>query len=265
MGRSWRRFAVSLVILSSSAGAGAATVTLFDSAPGSLPGSQGELFFCAELLCLGGPESTWVSSAGAGIGAVFDTTPTNSPRVGYANYIPLLTPLPAHSLDRMTGVTLDFGLQVGAEAHTNANRSGFSIIVVTDDLFGVELAFWQDAGAGIGEVWAQEVGFSHAEGAAYDTSSTLTNYSLEILGSGYSLLAGGTPLLSGALRNLSGVASLDVYAIPNYIFLGDNTTSARSRVMLGDITLTTVPLPPSIALMLATCVGLLVQGRRSVK
>ncbi len=265
MDRFRRWLAISVLLLTSSAGAGATTVTLFDAAPGSLPGSQGELLFCAEVLCLGRPESAWVTSAGAGIGAVFDTTPSNTPRLGYANYIPLLSPLPTLALDRTTGVNLDFELQVNLEEHAGVNRSGFSIIVITDDLLGVELGFWQDAGAGIGEIWAQEAGFTHAEGAAYDTSSALTSYSLQILGSGYSLLADGAPLLSGALRDLSGVASLDVYGIPNYLFIGDNTTSARSQVLLGDITLTTamVPLPPSIVLMLGACIGLLFQRRRS--
>ena len=110
---------------------------------------------------------------------------------------------------------------------------------------------------------SEEVGFTHAEFATYDTSMT-TIYSLQIMDSSYDLRADGALLYSGLLRDYSGVAFPDVYAINNYLFFGDNTTSAQGRVTLGNISLTTfVPLPPSIGLMLAACLGLALQGCRT--
>ena len=251
MGYTDLRGAVAALLLFIAGGVHAATISLFDDSLGTLPSAQGNLFFAG----FGGTQS--VSADGVDLNT---TLLGNTGQVGYSNSI---TPV----LDRSTGINLDFQLQVNLEEHGSMHRSGFSVIVITADMWGVELEFWQDSGTGTGEVWAREVGFTHAKGTAYDTSSAETNHSLQILDSGYSLLANGAPLLSGVLRELHGVAPplFDVYAIPNYLFFGDNTSSARSEVTLGDITLTTVPLPPNIALMLAACVGLLLQGRRSVK
>ena len=250
MGYTDLRGTTAALLLFITGGVNATTISLFEDSLGTLPSVQGKLFFAG----LGGTQT--VSANGVDL----DTTPLGDPgQHGYSNSI-------AVDLDRTKGLNLDFQLHVSLEEHgSNGHRAGFSVIVITNDLQDVELGFWRDAGAGIGEVWAQEVGFTHAEGALYDTSSAETNYSLQILGSEYSLLADGVSLLSGALGNLSGVASTDVYGIRNYLFFGDNTTSARGQVTLGDISLTTapVPLPPSVALMLAACVGLLFHGRRS--
>lgn len=240
MGRiGWQSAIAALLLMGGTGGVGAAGISLFDAGLGTLPSAQGSLFFAG----FGGTET--VAPAGVDL----DTTSlVNIGQIGYSNSIAL-------GLDRSTGINLDFELQVNLESHASTDRSGFAIIVITNDLNGIELEFWED------EVWAQDVGFTHAEGAAHDATSTLTSYSLEILGSGYVLLAGGTPLLSGSLRDYSA-AGLP-YDIANFLFFGDNTSSARSHVTLGDISLTTalVPLPPSLGLLLAASLALAVRRR----
>jgi len=239
MGRIDWRYAFAALLLITTGGADAVTNTLFDASLGTLPSTQGSLFFAG----VGGTQTAVAA------GVDLDTTLLgNTGQIGYSNSIALV-------LDRTTGVNLDFGLEVNAERHSSIDRSGFTIIVITNDLNGIELEFWED------EVWAQDVGFTHAEGAVFDPTAGLANYSLEILGSAYSLLADGVPLLSGGLRDYSAFGA--PYSLTNFLFLGDNSGSGRSMVTLGDISLTTfVPLPPSIGLMLAACLGLAVQGRQ---
>jgi hypothetical protein len=154
------------------------------------------------------------------------------------------------SLERANAVKLDFDLQVLSEdSGASSDRSGFSIIVLTSDLQGAELSFWED------EVWAQNSSFAHGEGTLFNTTNALTSYSLQILGSGYSLVADRF-LLSGLLRDYSGnnvsILGVPIYGIANHTFIGDDTQSAQGNVILGGVTLTTavVPLPPSIALAL---------------
>ena len=52
-------------------------------------------------------------------------------------------------LDRTAGYTVRFTAQVQEELHNNNNRAGFSVIVLSSDLKGIELGFWED------QVWAQ--------------------------------------------------------------------------------------------------------------
>jgi hypothetical protein len=241
MGRIKRRAVIAaLLLMTTCGGAGAAGVSLFDSSLGTVPSTQGALFFAG----IGGTQT--VSPAGVDL----DTTGLgNAGQIGYSNSTAL-------GLDRATGVNLSFELQVNLESHAGTDRSGFTVIVITNDLSGIELEFWQD------EVWAQNVGFTHAEGTAFDTTAVLTEYSLEILGSDYSLLAAGAPLLSGPLRDYSAFGL--PYDIANFLFLGDNSSSARAMVTLGDISLTTafVPLPPSSGLLAAAYLALVARGRR---
>jgi hypothetical protein len=81
----------------------------------------------------------------------------------------------------MEGYTLTFAIQVEAEGHGNNNRAGFSVIVLSDDKKGIEMAFWED------EIWVQEDDlndpgdlFTHAEGVPYSTTTGLTTYNLAI-------------------------------------------------------------------------------------
>jgi hypothetical protein len=134
-------------------------------------------------------------------------------------------------LDRQIGYDVTLSGQVLREAHNNRHRAGFSLLVVSDDLLGLELAFWED------EIWAQEGGsaalFTHAEGVAYDTTAVDTVYELSVLGDEYTLRANDQDILTGQLRDYSAFEGFpDVYESPNLLFLGDNTRSARAETAI---------------------------------
>ena len=94
------------------------------------------------------------------------------------------------------------------------------------------MAFWRD------EIWAQSDDgtgglFTHGEGTAFATTTGLTEFQLTIVGDTYTLTAGAEPILTGPLRDYSHFEGFpDPYETPNFLFLGDNTTSAESRVRL---------------------------------
>jgi hypothetical protein len=177
-----------------------------------------------------------------------DTTAGNNIQAGYS-----LTSTP---LDRLAGYTIRLDLRIADEAHARDDRAGFSLIALGDDRLGIELGFWDD------QVWAQDVGFTRAEAAAFDTTAT-TRYDLAILGDSYTLFADGSALLSGVLRDYS--ASGLPYNVPNFLFLGDNTTSARGSAEIGRVEFlaTAVPEPASAALLAAGALALrALRGRR---
>jgi hypothetical protein len=185
-------------------------------------------------------------------------------------------------LDRTLGFVIRFTLRIAGEAHAVRDdnndgiddRAGYSMIVVSDDpTFAIELGFWDD------EVWAYDAplsangNFTHAEGAAFDTTAALRDYVLTIQGNGYTLTAanpGGNDLtLSGDLRDYTIWAGVDLlenvdipplpplpglpaipnelilqpYKVPNLMFFGDDTSSAESSIEL--VSLSLEPLTPS--------------------
>lgn len=146
------------------------------------------------------------------------------------------------SLDRNAGFRLTFELDVHLESHSSNDRAGFSVILLAGDLQGIELGFWDDT------IFAQSgSSFTHAEEVSY-ASPVETKFDLLILGDLYQLSANGTAILSGALRDYSSFGL--PYNLPNYLFLGDDTSSAGADVTLGDIALTPgVPEPGEWALV----------------
>ena len=105
---------------------------------------------------------------------------------------------------------------------------------------------------------SQNAGFTHGEGASWDTSG-LTDYDLVFSGATSALLADGAPLLSGALRDYPAFGP--PYTSPNVLFVGDDTGSARAEVTLASVCLTAVPEPATGALLLAAF-GLVTLGSR---
>ena len=149
-------------------------------------------------------------------------------------------------LDRTAGFQVDFTLQVEIESHGNNNRSGFSLIILSEDARGIELAFWEN------EIWAQSDSntgglFKHGEGVTFPTNTDLIEYKLALTGDTYTLTADTQPILSGPVRDYSDFDGFpDPYQTPNFLFLGDDTTSSQARVQLSFLSITgTEPITPT--------------------
>ena len=212
-------------------------ITLYDG--NALPGDQPWLVFAADTL------TGWSQSPAAG-GTQLITN--NATRAGYSNYLPLPTPSLKNTqfpiLNRSKGFELTFSSRILSESHQSTNRAGYSIILLGHDAKGIELGFWAN------EIWAQNSDFTHAEAIAIDTTVERT-YQLQILNEQYKLLDGQNTLLSGILRDYPTPAT--PYSLPNYVFLGDNTTSAAASVLQGPIflqsNLASVPEPNTLLLL----------------
>lgn len=180
-----------------------------------------------------------------------DTTARRSDSAGYPSFI---TP-GIGTLDRSIGFTLSWEIQLLVEQHASTNRAGFSAIVVSDDLVGLEIGFWANS------IWAQNDAplFTHGESASFDTTLAIVRYDLEVLGNSYQLEADGVPILSGALRDYSSFGF--PYMVPNFIFFGDNTSSASAKVRIARVELTPVPEASTGIWLAALAATLAVAGR----
>ena len=170
-------------------------------------------------------------------------------------------------LDSSTGFVIDFSLRVVEETHANGDlgtRSGFSIIVLDQAKKGVELSFWTN------QVFAKiaDYGFPHGDGISVDAQTSARNYRVTFLSGQYTLVTEGAPPLAGVLSNYAPFVQFPYNVVPygqaNYIFFGDNTTSASALVELSSITLAPVPEPGEWALMAAglVCIAGAVRRRR---
>lgn len=177
-------------------------------------------------------------------------------------------------LDRAAGYTVSFQVQVLSEGHNNRDdnndgmldRAGFSVIAISQDLAGLELGFFEN------RVWAYAAAgegtdslFTQAEGVAFDTTTSLVNYDLAVQGDSYRLFANSQSILSGSLRNYnpSGLPPLtDPYNNPSFLFLGDDTTSADSNVLLGRVAVLNSAVPEPSSLLVVGCCGMLLNFRR---
>src|SRR5919106_5909215 len=196
------------------------TIVLYDSASGGIPSTQLMNFIDFPL---GASAPTYENA-----GTILDTTISGSETyAGWLSNAGSTTGFPL--LDRVTGFHVNFSIQVERESHTNHNRAGFSIIILSQDARGVELAFWEN------EIWVQNDDatgglFTRGEAVAFNTSG-LVNYQLTIIGDTYTLNTNGAPILTGRLRDYSSFEGFpDPYQTPNFLFIGDNTTSAQSRI-----------------------------------
>lgn len=238
---------------------------LYDPTKSDLPGDQG-----------------WVSAVPppatetyTGSAVNLNTTASRDLRAGYASEL-LTTGGLQHPLipvlDRHSGYTVSFDLQVISEAHNSRDdngdglydRAGFSVISISEDLLGLELAFFED------RIWAYAAAgegvnskFTQAEGVDFNTTAAFTRYDLAIQGDSYRLWADGDEVLTGSLRNYnpSGLNPLiDPYDNPSLLFFGDDTSSADSEVLIGSIEVLTVPEPNHTILLLGAALSLVVFG-----
>lgn len=192
---------------------------LFDGALG-LPATQGWSFFAT------GGSQTLVSGA-----AQLDLSAANSFQGGYS----LTSPT---TLNHTNGFTLAFTAQMLAETHANNNRAGFSVILLSDDKRGLELAFWTNT------IFAQSDSplFTHAEDVAFNTTNGFVNYALTLRATNYVLQANGVVILTGPIRDYTAFSGFpNPYSSPNFIFIGDDTTSAGGAVALKKVVLVTAP------------------------
>lgn len=233
----------------------AGELTLFDASLGSLPGDQGWLLFAG----IGSSQSVVadgvrLESSLAGRGGFSNHTPFSTPEQ------PRLVNADFPGLSTQRGFSLTFDLRLTAEAHTSQDRAGMSVILLAEDGRGIELGFWQD------RIFAQNDSplFVRGEESLIDTTSHLRRYELSILPESYTLLADGNLLLSGGLRDYSAFGNVP-YTLGNYLFIGDNTTSASIDAVLGTVRLNSdlsaVPEPTSLALVAVGTLWLLRRRR----
>ena len=251
---------VALTIVSPSFG----DVILYDSSvSGQTPDDQ-NLYY----LALFGPIDATQSWA-AGL-TMLDTRGDISESAGYYNYDTLLAQPPKVplTLDQTgDGYTLRFFAQVVSENHSlSSNRAGFSVIALSGDMWGIELGFWDDS------IWAQDdtpAAFIRDESTLFDTTSSVVRYDLAIQNTGYTLYADGAPLLSGLLRSYATYVPNDlahhVYHQANFVFLGDNTSSASAELLLGDVVVLDAAVPEPATLSLLGAAGMLMLRRRSAQ
>jgi len=211
------------------------TNILYDGTLGGTPSTQG-----FEFLAFGSQAEQRFAN---GI-TTLDTMPSGSDLAGY--FIG-----EKFSLDRALGYELQFTIQIQDEAHADRDRAGFSIIILSEDLSGIELGFWTN------EIWAQEGGtdrlFKHAEGVAFNTISDLITYRLAISGDMYTLLANDSQILTGPLRDYTAfINTIDPYETPNFLFLGDNTTKAQAKSDIAYVALEAAVLAPDTPTPTAT-------------
>ena len=221
----------------------ARAVVLYDGSAGTAPESQGWLAYQQ----LGG-SPTHTTAGGK---TTLDTTSAMGIQAGYSNYnlvVPVNPSFP--SLSRTDGFVVSLDMKLLTESHSSNNRSGVSLIVLSNDLQGVELAFWNN------EVWVQSGSdFQHAEGAAFNTTAATTTYDVAIHGTGYQVSANGNPILSGSVRNYSAFGL--PYNLPNFVFVGDDTTSAQGSFEFSRLAV--VPEPATLAMPV---IGLILSLRR---
>ena len=251
---------VALTIVSPSYG----DVTLYDSSvSGQTPDDQ-NLYYLALFPPVAATQ-VWEAPGLTRLNTTGDITES----AGYYNYDTFLSQAPKTplTLDRTgDGYTLRFFAQVVSENHGNNNRAGFSVIALSGDDQGIELGFWA------GSIWAQDdtpTAFIHDESALFDTTVKVVKYDLAIKGTGYTLYGDDVPLLSGLLRDYDANVPIDVahhvYHQANFVFLGDNTSSASAELLLGDVAVldAAVPEPATAAVLLVGFAAALARRKRS--
>ncbi|MDX2038824.1 MAG: hypothetical protein SFX72_19410 [Isosphaeraceae bacterium] len=207
-------------------------ITLFDGTLGTTPGAQGWLYLTNPVF---GAKATQTPGPS---GTILDTQAVQTEQAGWFSRLGGFAHPSMPTLDRSLGFTVRLDLAVLAESHASIHRAGFSLIVLGQDLRGIELGFWTD------RIWAQSDNplFTRAEEAIVDTTAS-AGYLLSVAGNQYTLYRNGGAILDGPLRDYSSFGT--PYNTPSFIFVGDDTSSASARVNLAGVgvSLTAVPEP----------------------
>jgi hypothetical protein len=237
-----------MAVICGGSSAARATV-LYNGAAGTAPESQGWLTY--DSLPAGATHGT------SGSITTVDTTASPLIGAGYSNYLPTSTSTAAlvnplfPTLDSTKGFDLDFTAELTSESHSSNDRAGLDVILLDQNHVGVELGFWTT------QVWTQNAGFTHGEGTTnFNAAAGFYNYDLHIANGDYTLYANGSAILTGATRDYSGSVAFP-YDLPDYVFLGDDTTAAEGAFEFSGISV--VPEPAGITLVAA---GLMAGIRR---
>ncbi|MFP4032355.1 MAG: hypothetical protein ACLFRG_14275 [Desulfococcaceae bacterium] len=171
---------------------------------------------------------------------MIDTTGNRNIKAGFSTRTDL-NPAAAQPMDRAKGFTLWVKAQLLSEEHFTdgdplKDRAGYNVIVLSKDLLGIEIAFWEN------EIWAQEFvsgdssrRFIKAEGTAADPTSGQAQYAIWVRGDEYRFFLDGNAGFRGSLRDYSNEGF--PYNEANFIFFGDNTTSALGASATANLSL----------------------------
>lgn len=244
--------AVSLMAIAPVNEVQAASITLYDGSDRAVTPNN----FSPQWLAFGGIGGS--QSFNSAVQATnLNTSGNDNFQAGYSNYVGrslLNSQFPI--LDRALGYTLSFSVEILSESHSNNQRAGFSVIVVSSDVAsGVQSSI--EIGFQDNRVFAQNdsplFGSPAANTTTFDPVGVgFINYDLVVLGNSYQLLANGSSILQGNLRDYTAFSgAIDPYENPNFIFFGDNTTSAQANINFRSASLTTnepatVPEPSSL-------------------
>lgn len=254
----------------------AAVTVLYDHALGGTATAQG---------WLSGARTPGSSETATPEGTLLDSTAANSIYAGYSNYdlgIQIAPPdiyptsfknplFPA--LDRAAGFTLTITAQLGGLANdgpNGPNRGGFNITLLGADREGIEIGFQS------GQIFAQD-GVPFVAGETTTSAgqnpamldvpalmAAMTTYDLTIHGDRYVLATAGQSLLAGDVRDYTSASGFgtSAYRTGSFLFLGDNTTSARGQVLLGNVALATPVPEPGTPLLYLLGITLVAMWRR---
>lgn len=150
-------------------------------------------------------------------------------RAGYFVRFPQMEPHPQapEMLDHRQGYRIGFTLRLYSERRAAPNQAGFSLIVLSQDLLGIELGF------GAGEVFARSAAFGRAEenrALPFRIDKQYADFALDMRESEYRLSVNEQEILAGSLRNYSDAG--EPHTVPNLLFFGDNAESAGASVNL---------------------------------
>ncbi|QQE11491.1 PEP-CTERM sorting domain-containing protein [Planctomycetota bacterium] len=229
-------------------------VVLYDAALDTSPSTQG---FTMGVLPLTGANASASSNSNY---TRIDTATTMSDKLGFFSHNPFATSI-VHpnmpDMDLATGFNLHFTLQIEEENHSRENRGGFSIILLSNNKVGIEIAFWEDQIFSYHDDNTGEL-FFKAETTAIDTTASMIEYNLSLHNSTYMLYADGNVIMTGSTRDYTPwVGTIDPFEIPNFLFFGDDTTSGSSIAKIGLVEITDIPEPATASLLLGSLVFLM--------
>jgi hypothetical protein len=230
----------------------AATLNLYQPSAGLTPNTS---------TADGGPYLNFGQSGGGtqnslGLaGTNLNTTNANTTAAGYSNRgVNILTnPVTPGALinssfpnlDRSTGFTLKFNVEILSESSASSDRAGFSVIALSSDRQGIEIGFQDNFE--VGTVFAQNLNFTQGDNfSSFELLGIFrspTDYELEIFGNTYTLRANNNQILNGNLRLYNDAALFNPYKTPNFIFLGDDTSQAQANINLRNVSITTTAVP----------------------